>query len=129
MTVGEEGIAAWTESQFNKLQFELKKLMPPFPTMATEQVFDVIVRVFEIPGVPNVDERVKPFPVVDLFDYRISGSHRGRRKRNLWCIRSRSRGNSVDEEISLDLGKPSGCGKTRVGHSSVRPGSVVRGPN
>ena len=113
MTVGEEGIAAWTESQFSKLQFELKKLMPPFPTTATEQVFDVIVRVFEIPGVPNVDERVKPFPVVDLFDYRIAGAIGADGSGNLVYSQQKSR-NSVDEEISLDLGKPSGCGRLEL---------------
>ena len=110
MTVDEERIAVWTEAQFNKLQFELKKLMPPFPTMATEQPFDVVLQVYGLPGVQDLDTRVKPLPVVEHFDYRITGHIGANGTGTLVYSQQKSR-NAADEEISIDLEDPSGCGK------------------
>ena len=110
MTVGEEGIGVWTESQFSRLQFELKKLMPPFPTMATEQPFDVVLQVYGLPGIQNLDTRVKPLPVVEHFDYRIAG-HLGADGTGTLVYSQQKSRNAADEEISIDLGEPSGCGK------------------
>ena len=109
MTVREEGIAVWTEAQFNKLQFELKKLMPPFPTIATEQPFDVVLRVSGLPGVRNLDMRVTPLPVVEHFDYRIAGNIGADGTGTLVYSQQKSR-SAADEEISIDLEEPSGCG-------------------
>lgn len=110
MAVDQEGIAAWTEAQFDKLQFELKKLMPPFPTMATEQPFDVALQISGVPGVRDLDSRVKPFPVVEHFDYRIAGHIGADGTGTLTYSQQKSR-DAPEEEISIDLGGPSACGR------------------
>ena len=110
MTVGEEGIALWTESQFSTLQFELKKLMPPFPTMATEQAFDVILQISGVSSVRDRDTPIKPFPVVEHFDYRIAGSIGADGIGRLVYSQQKSR-NAAEEVIPIDLEGPSGCGE------------------
>ena len=113
MAVGEEGMPAWTDSQFRKLQFELKKLMPPFSTMATEQPFDVVLQISGVPGVPDLDTRMKPFPVVEHFDYRIAGNIGADGTGTLVYSQQKSR-NAVDEEIPIALGERSGCGELEM---------------
>ena len=113
MAVAEEKIATWRESQFNKLQFELRKLMPPFPTMATKQAFDVLFRISGIPGVDDVDARVEPFPLVEHFDYRIAGKIDTNGTGTFVYSQQKSR-NAVDEEIKIDLEGPSGCGELEI---------------
>ena len=73
IAVDEERLTAWRNSQYSKLQFELRKLMPPFATIATEQAFEVILRIKDVPGVVDVDTHVEPYPLVEHFDYRIAG--------------------------------------------------------
>ena len=113
MAVGEEGLAAWRDSQFNKLQFELRKLMPPFPTMATEQAFGVVLRISGVPGVDDMDARVVPFPLVKHFDYRIAGKIRAGGTGSLVYSQQKSR-NAADEEIKIDLEGPSECGELEI---------------
>ena len=108
--VDADGMAAWTDSQFDKLQFELKKLMPPFRTMATEEPFEVGLKISGVPGVAELDSQVKPFPVVEHFDYRIAGHVAADGTGSLTYSQQKSR-NAPEEEIPIDLGKPSGCGK------------------
>ena len=113
MAIDERGLATWTHSQFNKLQFELRKLMPPFPTMATARQFAVLLRISGLPGVEDLDARVEPFPLVEHFDYRIAGKLRTGGTGTFVYSQQKSR-NAVDEEIQLDLGGPSGCGELDI---------------
>ena len=113
VAVPENEIAAWRESRLNKLQFELKKLMHPFPTMATEQAFDVVLRIIGIPGVNDMDALVEPFPLVEHFDYRIAGKLGGDGTGTFVYSQQKSR-NAVDEEITVDLEGPSRCGEFEI---------------
>ena len=113
MAVGAEGLATWRNAQFNKLQFELKKLIHPFRTMATDRAFDVVLRIFGVPGVDDMDARVEPFPLVEHFDYRISGTIGADGTGNFVYSQQKSR-NAVDEDIPIDLGEPSGCGVLEI---------------
>ena len=107
--VSEKDLEAWKESQFTKLHFELKKLMPPFPNMAPNQSFNVVMRVAGIPGVADQCNRIEPFPVVEYFDYRIAGKINENGKGSLMYSQQKSR-NTPEHEISIDIGKPSLCG-------------------
>ena len=111
--IDEERLAAWKDSQFDKLQFELRKLMPPFPTMATEQEFEVILRISDVPGVDDVCARVEPYPLVEHFDYKIAGSIEADGKGNLVYSQQKSR-NASTEEIPIDLDGPTGCGELEI---------------
>ena len=113
IVIGEDELAAWRDSQFRKLQFELRKLMPPFPTIATKQAFGVILRISGIPGVEDMDVRVEPFPLVEHFDYRIAGKMNSGGKGTFTYSQQKSR-NAVDEEILIDLGGLSGCGELEI---------------
>ena len=83
MDITDQSLAAWRDSQFDKLQFELRKLMPPFRTIATKQAFDVILRISGVPDMADMDECIEPFPLVEHFDYRIAGQNEGERCRIL----------------------------------------------
>lgn len=113
IAIGEKELATWRESQFNKLQFELRKLMPPFRTMATEQAFDVVLRISGIPDVDDMDARVEPFPLVEHFDYRITGKVGTEGTGNFVYSQQKSR-NAADEEIPIELEGPSGCGELEI---------------
>ena len=113
IAVDEERLVAWRDSQFTKLQFELRKLMPPFATMATEQVFEVILRIKDVPNVVDVDTRVEPYPLVEHFDYRIAGKIETGRTGRLLYSQQKSR-NPSTEEIPLKLGEPTGCGDLEI---------------
>jgi signal transduction histidine kinase len=72
----EERLSEWTQKEIDRLRFELKKLISPFPKELNETVFEINLRFKEFPIEPYKDyqEKVEPFPIIDLFDYRISGS-------------------------------------------------------
>ena len=108
IAVDREHLEAWKEAQFNKLQFELRKLMPPFRTMGAED-FEIRLRVSNIPNVDDVDARVEPYPLVDYYDYRIAGSVASGGTGNLVYSLQKAR-NVVPEDIPVDLARPTGCG-------------------
>ena len=109
MKVSEKDIEAWKKSQFTKLQFELKKLMPPFPDMAPNQAFKVVLHIDGIPEVADQHSQIEPFPVVDYFDYRIAGKINEAGKGNLVYSQQKS-GDTVEHEIDFDSGEHSRCG-------------------
>ena len=109
IAVDEERLTAWSDSQFAKLQFELRKLMPPFATMATEQDFEVILRIRHVPGMIDIDEPVEPYPLVEHFDYRIAGKIEADGEGSLLYSQQKSR-NASTEEIPIQLGEFTGCG-------------------
>ena len=101
-------LAAWGEAQFRKLQFELRKLMPPFPAMGTE-TFKIMLHIADLPNVNDVDSLVEPYPLVDYYDYRIAGTVDANGIGTLIYSQQKAR-NSPEEEIRVDLQRPSGCG-------------------
>lgn len=113
MAVGADGMAAWRESQFNTLQFELRKLMHPFPRMATQQAFNVILRVSGIPGMDDTDTQVEPFPLVEHFDYRIAGKIAADGTGIFVYSQQKSR-NAPDEKVPISSRGGSGCGELEI---------------
>ena len=113
IAVDAERLAAWEGSQFAKLQFELRKLMPPFATIVTEQAFEVNLRTKDLPGVVDIDARVEPYPLVEYFDYSIAGKIGADGIGTLLYSQQKSR-NTSTEEIPIELGKPTGCGELEI---------------
>jgi len=68
----------WTEQQFRQLMYELRKLIPPKAEISGESLkqerFDIHLKINGFDGVRDTDEVIKPFPILELYDYRISGS-------------------------------------------------------
>lgn len=104
-------LTEWNKKQFDKLRFELKKLISPIGSAVSKESLDFAVRL-KISGfadVPDIDETVEPYPIFELFDYRISGSINSDGKGTLSCYIQKAR-NTIDEKIPFNLNKPTGCG-------------------
>lgn len=114
---GKEYFEEWDEKQFDKLRFELKKLMPPEEEKVhTDQElsgtgsFDIFFKITNFSEKLDIEEYLKPYPLLNLFDYRISGKINSDGKGSLTYSQQKAR-NTVDENIEFDLGKPTDCGK------------------
>ena len=106
----EEFLSEWGEDQFDKLRDELKKLQSPVSTVFSENEFCIRLTVNGFPEeVENIDEKIEPYPLFDLFDYRISGkiNENGKGTLTYSCKKAR---NTVEEKISFDFEKDTGCG-------------------
>ena len=112
IAVDDEHLAAWKDAQFRKLQFELRKLMPPFSTFEAD-TFEIMFRVSGVPDIADIDTRIQPYPLVDYYDYRIAGKVDADGTATLVYTQQKTR-NAVSEEIPLDLQGPSGCGNLGI---------------
>ena len=61
----------WDKVQYNQLRLELKKLKSPIKHESDE--FKIILQTEDLNG-DTIEEEIKPFPLLDLYDYRIKGS-------------------------------------------------------
>ncbi|CAI1036021.1 Globin-coupled histidine kinase [Serratia quinivorans] len=106
-----EYLAEWNKKQFDKLRFELKKLISPVGSVVSKESldFEIRLRISGFTGIPDIDEMVEPYPIFELFDYRISGIINSDGKGTLNCSLQKAR-NTIDENIPINLTKPTGCG-------------------
>jgi signal transduction histidine kinase len=82
IVVGDEShLNEWNEKQLQNLKFELKKLVPPIDR--NEHNVDTNIEDFKIQlelgdfpyeGFRNKTEDIEPYPLIELYDYRITGS-------------------------------------------------------
>lgn len=111
-----EKLAEWTDDQFKKLRFELKKLIPPidfkFAKEQNKETFSIFLHFdnFYIEKEKNGSEEITPYPLVELFDYRISGRLDSDGIGTFFYINQRAR-NTIEETIPISLREPTGCGK------------------
>jgi nitrogen-specific signal transduction histidine kinase len=79
--IGDEShLTEWDIKQIQNLKFELKKLIPPidhkeYNVETDVENFKIKLELGEFPyeGYRNIIEDIEPYPLFDLFDYRISG--------------------------------------------------------
>lgn len=70
----------WDENEANKLEYELKKLISPVEREVNKDLdnLDFIISLqyenFWIEDEYNIKKPIKPFPILDLYDYKISGN-------------------------------------------------------
>ena len=105
-------LSEWKREQFNKLQFELKKLISPVSAIFGDE-FLINLKVDGFSDVEDIKENIKPYPIFDLFDYRIAGRINVDGKGILTYSSQKAR-NITDEKILFDSGKPTGCGELDV---------------
>lgn len=114
MTGDADLLAEWNQKQFDKLRFELKKLISPVSAaISNEQSndeFHISLRVESFPGVQDITEIIEPYPIFDLFDYRITGRVGADGKGSLTYSFQKAR-NTTEEKILFDAGGPTGCGE------------------
>ena len=116
ITGGRELLTEWDQHQFNKLRFELKKLMSPVSSVLSgdeaKDTFRIHLRIENfLEGQEEIiDEDVEPYPIFDLFDYRIAGRIGADGKGILTYSLQKAR-NTTEEKIPFDFGGPTGCGE------------------
>ena len=109
----EKFLSEWGEKQFNELRKQLKKLQSPMITVFSEDEFCIKLIVKGFPEMDDIEETIEPYPLFDIFDYKISGkiSEDGKGTLTYSCKKAP---NTVKEEISFDFGKDTGCGELDI---------------
>jgi len=116
ITGGRELLTEWDQHQFDKLRFELKKLMSPVSSVLSgdeaKDTFRIHLRIDNfLEGQEEIiEEDVEPYPIFDLFDYRIAGRIGADGKGILTYSLQKAR-NTTEEKIPFDFGGPTGCGE------------------
>ncbi len=114
----DEYLKEWDKKQFETLRFELKKLTSPMSSIFNYEDngdnFCINLKVAGFSGVDNVKETIEPFPIYELYDYRISGTIDANGDGVLTYSNQRQR-NSPEEKIPFDNGEnETGCGKLDI---------------
>lgn len=102
----------WDDEQFKRLKKELKKLMTPIDNtkVSHDDNFNIYLTIsgFEEGNISN--EKIEPFPLFDLYDYRISGIVNKDGTGKLIYEMQKAR-NSIPEDINFSFGSNLICGK------------------
>ncbi len=116
ITSDSKHFSEWDEKQIKKLEFELKKLNSPFsyklPEILEDDSFSIVLNFYGFWEKPenNISKKIEPYPIIDLYDYGISGSIESDGKGILVYKNQKSR-NTIEEKIPFDLSAPTDCGK------------------
>lgn len=114
MTGNGKLLEEWNQKQFDKLRFELKKLISPVSAPLSDELnnseFRISLEIGGFPDVQDVTETIEPYPIFDLFDYRITGRIGADGKGILTYSLQKAR-NTTKEAIQFDAGAPTGCGE------------------
>ncbi len=104
----------WTEDAFKKLRFELKKLIPPKPDNSFDTHFEIklIFDNFFQSEERNIEESIKPYPILDFYDYRISG-HVSANGQGILIYENKKVKNVAVERIPFEYGF-TGCGALSI---------------
>lgn len=117
MKGGKEFLVKWKQEHFDKLKFELKKLKSPVNTTFSEEDNDDPFRInLTIKGfhdVEDVEETIEPYPLLDLFDYKIAGKISTDGKGTLTYSSQKAR-NIPAEKIPFNFEEPTGCGELYI---------------
>ena len=92
-------LSEWNQKQFNKLRFELKKLISPVSTIFGDE-FLINLQVDGFSDVEAIEENIIPYPIFNLFDYRIAGKINMDGKGTLTYSSQKAR-NITDEKNSI----------------------------
>ena len=106
-----EHLAGWNKRKFEKLQFELKKLISPVSSILNKNEFGINLTIEDFPNdFENLKETIEPYVLFDLFDYKISGKINEEGK-GILTYSSQKAPNMIDEEIEFDFSEPTKCGE------------------
>ena len=75
ITGDESKLEDWKKDEIDKLIFELKKLIAFETKNIKKDKFDIYFETINLPveRYANFKDKIEPFPIVELYDYRISG--------------------------------------------------------
>ena len=111
---GSELYEEWNQNKFDKLRFELKKLIAPVSAAIDKELiddeFNINLSIHGFPDVEDIVETIAPYPIFNLFDYRITGRIGNDGKGTLTFSIQKAR-NTTEEKINFDSDEPTGCGE------------------
>jgi len=114
ITGDRELLQEWDQDQFNRLRFELKKLLPPVTAAVNgnggSDGFAINLTVSGFPAVVDIKGPVVPYPIFDLYDYRISGRI-GADGVGVLAYSLQKARNTIDENVTFNAGGPTECGE------------------
>ena len=102
----------WTDAAFRKLRFELKKLIPPDSDGTFDTKFTITLTIDNFNENNNGSETIKPYPILEFYDYRISGNISADGTVKLKYENKKIK-NGAEEDISLNYGA-TGCGALAI---------------
>lgn len=105
----------WDEYQIEKLEYELKKLISPAHESNEIGKFDIFLifdNFWEDPN-SNIKKKIEPYPIVEFFDYKISGKIDTSGKGEL-TYESQKTKNIETESILFNLGRDTLCGSVEI---------------
>lgn len=107
-----EMLRLWDQNQFDNLLYELKKLKSPVSVDGEnpDDRFEIFLKISRFPEVMDFEGEVESYPLLELFDYRISGRIEADGKGVLTYAQQKSRNFLPREEIPVSLGN-TGCGE------------------
>jgi signal transduction histidine kinase len=116
-----KGLAEWNDTKLKDLKFQIKKLMAPLDkelqannsnTSNNVDKFEIIIKEDHFIQYPEqiIEETIEPFPLVDMFDYRIFGKLNSNGNGTFYFQTQKSTTHNFDEEILFSLGKQTDCG-------------------
>ena len=71
---GDDALIGWDQRQFDKLRFELRRLKSPVGVELSDDDFHITLEVRGFSDVDDISETIEPYPIFNLFDYKVSGS-------------------------------------------------------
>ena len=99
------GLEEWNDGQFRRLKYELRKLTPPTAAVSgvelKQEKFDIRLNISGFEGVQNTEETIESFPILEFFDYMISG-HIDENGMGKLTYSTQKIDNASDEPFSVD---------------------------
>ena len=107
----ENSLASWDKKKFDKLRFELRKLLSPVNTALSQDEFRIHLTVNGFSDIEYVtEETIDPFPIFELSDYKIAGTI-SKEGNGILTYSSQKARNIAEEKIPIYLEGPTGCGE------------------
>ncbi len=106
----EHSLATWDRDKFNKLRFELRKLLSPVSASLNKDEFRIRLTISGFSDAEDVtEETIGPLPIFEFFDYKIAGTI-DKEGNGILTYSSQKARNIADEKILINLEDPTGCG-------------------
>ena len=112
---GDDNYQNWLgeNGQLSKLKHELKKIVSPVQSDGLNETDSFVIKLEFNDFLPDQEktiiEQIEPYPIFQLYDYRISGSYRADGQLDLTYETQKIKGFPA-ETISINYGVPTGCG-------------------
>ena len=110
ITGNAQSLSDWNEKQFDKLNSELKKLKSPVKDNSSiDNQFDIYLYIHGFSEQIDKEIKIEPYPLFELYDYKISGTINADGKGKLTYSLQKAR-NSTTENLDFDFGTKTQCG-------------------